>query len=289
VDYITHNLFGVAIYGAQKKTNMDWKMQVSLFAVSVGSSVIPDIDIQWADKLNTSYLLSHRGITHSLLMAPVWAGLFWLLCYLIFRIRSQRLFFTGLIGVLLHIVSDWTNAWGTGLLEPFTSRRYAIGIIPNKGYIFWGIAAITALLFLVYRKPDIRPRVFRAFWALSAVYVCFQIAHSAYVYTQLKTEGYERVAIRADRMPGGMSYYANKDNTIIEGRHEMGGGTTGIVQRYRNDPVDLDLLKQDSRARAILLFAPFVATQDLGDSIRVFDPRFAGRLGLLDITVPKGS
>jgi hypothetical protein len=35
VDYITHNLFGIAIYGAQKKTDMDIKKKIALLATSV--------------------------------------------------------------------------------------------------------------------------------------------------------------------------------------------------------------------------------------------------------------
>lgn len=281
---MTHTLFGGALFGAVNKRNMDLKAQWVLFAVSVGSSVIPDIDIQWA-RSGGQYLMLHRGITHSFLMVPVWAGLFTLLAYLAFRVKDRRIFWTALAGVLLHVVSDWTNAWGTGLFEPFTSRRYAIGIIPNKGYVFWAFAAIVAILLLLFRKKAYRLRIFRTFWVLSALYACFQIAHSAYVYLDLKSQGYDRVAIRADRYPGGMSYYAKRDDVIVEGRHEL-GGTSGIVSSIPNDPVDLELLREVPGAMEILLFAPFVATQQLEDGIRLFDPRFAGRVGFLEVFVP---
>ncbi|WP_219639515.1 metal-dependent hydrolase [Cohnella sp. CFH 77786] len=288
MDYITHNLFGVAIYGAQDRKRMDLKMKIALLATSIGSSVIPDIDIQWASRADGSYLINHRGITHSFLMAPVWAALFFGLAVLLLRVKDKRIFYTGLIGVLLHIVSDWTNAWGTGLFEPFTSRKYAGGFIPNKGYVFWCFAAFAALLLPFFRGHEGRLRAIRSFWVLSAVYVLFQIGHSVYVISDLKSQGYDRVAIRADRWPGGISYYAKRDDTVVEGRSELGGERNRIVQSYRTDPVDVDALMQDSRARAILLFAPFVAAQDLGDRIRLFDPRFAGRLGMLEAVVPKG-
>ncbi|KIL34175.1 hypothetical protein SD71_21140 [Cohnella kolymensis] len=274
------------MYAALKKTDMDSKTKWSLFATSVGANTIPDIDLYWA-KASAQYLMLHRGITHSFIMVPVWAGLFSLLCYLIFRRKDVRIFFTAAAGVLLHIISDWTNPWGTGLLEPFTSRRYAIGIVPNKGYVFWGIASVVVLLLLLFRQKEYRLRICRSFWVIATLYVGFQIAYSAYVYVDLKAAGYDQVAIRADRAPGGMSYFAKKDDVIIEGRHELLSGVRGTVKTYINDPVDLDLLKKDRRAKDILLFAPFVATQDLGDSIRLFDPRFAGRVGLLEVIVPK--
>lgn len=285
MDYMTHTLFGVVIYGALNKINMDTRTKWALFATSVGSSVIPDIDLQWA-RASADYLMSHRGITHSFFMVPVWAAMFSLLSYLAFRTKDRRIFFTAVIGVLLHIISDWTNAWGTGLFEPFTSRRYAIGIIPNKGYVFWIFAAVIVSFLLLYRRKEQRQRIFRAFWALGAIYAGFQIAHSAYVYLDLKNEGYEQVAIRADRFPGGISYYAKKDDVVVEGRHEL-RGNSGIVQTFRNDTVDMEKLRQYGPARDLLLFAPFVVTQDLGDQIRVFDPRFSGRVSILNVAVPK--
>lgn len=285
MDYMTHTLFGVAIYSALNKIEMDNKKKLVFLATSIASNVIPDIDVQWAGS-GADYLMSHRGITHSFIMVPVWAALFYLLSYFVFRIKDFRIYTLAFTGVLLHIISDWTNAWGTGLFEPFTSQRYSIGIIPNKGYVFWGIAAIVALLLLLFRKKEYRLRIFRVFWILSAVYVSFQIAHSAYVYFELKAEGYEQVAIRADRFPGGLSYYAKDGNIVVEGRHQLVGASS-VVQSYSVDQVDMDKLKQYRQARDILLFAPFVVTQDLGDNIRLFDPRFAGRVSILDISVPK--
>lgn len=285
MDYMTHTLFGFAIYGALNKIKMDNKTKLAFLATSVISNVIPDIDIQWAGS-SAKYLMSHRGITHSFLMVPVWAALFYVLSILIFRVKDRRIFLLAAGGVLLHIISDWTNAWGTGLLEPFTSRRYSIGIIPNAGYIFWIFAAITALLLLLFRRKEYRLRIFRSFWVLSAIYASFQIAHSAYIYLGLKADGYEQVSIRANHYPGSLSYYAKDDHTVIEGRHKLLEKKM-VVQTYTNDDVDLAQLKLNRPARDIILFAPFIVTQDLGDSIRLFDPRFSGKVSILDIRIPK--
>ncbi len=285
MDYMTHTLFGVAIYGALKKTDMDVKTKWAFFGASVGSSVIPDIDIQWA-RAGADYLMSHRGITHSFVMVPVWAGMFSLLAWAIFRVKDRRLFWTAVIGVLLHIISDWTNAWGTGLLEPFTSRRYAIGIIPNKGNVFWVMAAAIVPFLLFFRGEKQRTRLFRLFWGMAALYAGFQIAHSAYVYADLKNDGFERVAIRADRYPGGLSYYAKKDLEVVEGRHEI-GSSSETVRTHKIDPVDVEALMQYPSAKSLLLFAPFVVTQDSGDEIRIFDPRFSGMRSMLSVQVPK--
>lgn len=285
MDYITHTLFGFAIYGALNKIQMDNKTKLAFLTTAVISNVIPDIDIQWASS-SSRYLMSHRGITHSFIMVPIWAALFYVLSYLLFQVKDRRIFLLGATGVLLHIISDWTNAWGTGLLEPFTSRRLSIGIIPNQGFIFWIFAVLIGLLLLLFRSKEYRLRIFRTFWVLSAIYASFQIAYSAYVYFGLKADGYEQVSIRADRFPGSLSYYARDDHTVVEGRHEI-GGEQGVVQSYHIDDVDIELLKLNRPARDIILFAPFVVTQDLGDSIRLFDPRYSGLISMLDIRIPK--
>ncbi|WP_373230080.1 metal-dependent hydrolase [Cohnella sp.] len=282
---MTHTLFGFAIYGALNKIKMDNKTKLAFLAASVGSSVIPDIDLQWASS-SAKYLMSHRGITHSFFMVPVWAALFYVLSYIIFRVKDRRIFTTAFAGVLLHIISDWTNAWGTGLLEPFTSRRYSIGVIPNEGHIFWAIAIVVALLLLLFRRKEYRLRIFRTFWFLSAIYASFQIAFSAYIYFELKAEGYKQVSFRADRYPGGLTYFALNDNVVVEGGYEL-GGEREVTQNYPIDHVDLEELKENRSARDIILFAPFVVTQDLGDHIRLFDPRFSGRIAMLDIQIPK--
>jgi len=284
MDYVTHTLFGFALYGAWSKTAMDARTKWALLGAAVGSSVVPDVDIQWA-RAGADYLMAHRGITHSFLMVPVWAGMFALLSRAIFGAKDRRIFLVALAGVLLHIVSDWTNAWGTGLFEPFTSRRYSIGIIPNKGYVFWAFAALLAPFLLLYRSPGKRRIVFRAFWALGAVYAAVQIAHSSYVLVQLKNEGYAQVAIRADRMPGGLSYYAARNDAIVEGRHEL-GGFSGVIRSYLNEPVDAELMYADPSARSLLRFAPFVVTQRTENGIRLFDPRFGGNVPLLTVDVP---
>jgi len=284
VDYVTHTLFGFALYGAWNKRAMDAKTKWALLGAAVGSSVIPDIDIQWA-RAGADYLMSHRGITHSFAMVPVWAAMFSGLAWAIFRAKDRRIFFAALTGVLIHIVSDWTNGWGTGLFEPFTQRRYSAGFIPNKGYVFWAIAALLVPLLLLFRSETRRRAVFRAFWAIGACYAAFQLVHSASVYADLTRDGYAQVAIRADRLPGGLSYYAAKDGVVVEGRHEL-AGKRGVVRSYPNERVDFDRLQAYRPARNLLLFAPFVVAQRTEDGVRIFDPRFSGRIPFLSVEVP---
>jgi inner membrane protein len=87
-------------------------------AMMVIAANIPDIDIvSWAGGTLT-YLEMHRGIAHSLMAAPVWA----LILILLFRDRTWWSYLACLVGVMSHLLLDWTNTYGIRLLLPFSGR-----------------------------------------------------------------------------------------------------------------------------------------------------------------------
>ncbi len=118
---------------------------------------LPDID-NFLSSDPEFYLLHHRAFTHSffggLVVAAVVAGAFW-----IFRRRSWRfpqLFLFGYACVLLHVFLDWINNYGTLVLAPFSTNRYALGSV----FIIDPLLTVTVLaLFLgsllvgSHRKP----------------------------------------------------------------------------------------------------------------------------------------
>jgi len=85
---------------------------------------IPDIDIVTLTGGPGNYFHYHRGITHSLVMMPVMAALAVMLVWPFFR-RSMRLlpaFVVALIGVMSHLLLDWTNHYGIRLLLPWSGE-----------------------------------------------------------------------------------------------------------------------------------------------------------------------
>jgi inner membrane protein len=108
MDNLTHSLVGLMLGRASGK-------RVAMMVIAAN---IPDIDIvSWAGGTLT-YLEMHRGIAHSLLAAPVWA----LILILLFRDRSWWGYAACLVGVMSHLLLDWTNTYGIRLLLPFSGR-----------------------------------------------------------------------------------------------------------------------------------------------------------------------
>ena len=107
------------------------------------AGAFPDVDIVarwWGD---VAYLLNHRGVTHSLLLAPVWAALVaWVMALLLGRrgrapsgaaaqtgITWRSLYAVCLAGILVHIVGDWITQFGTMLWAPLNHTRHGLGTV----------------------------------------------------------------------------------------------------------------------------------------------------------------
>jgi inner membrane protein len=104
-------------------------------AVVVGAvaGAFPDIDVIARSFGDVAYLLHHRGVTHSLLLLPLWAwGLSWLLAQAFAVTRGQRggwksLYPIACAGIAIHIAGDWITQFGTMLLAPLSNQRFGLG------------------------------------------------------------------------------------------------------------------------------------------------------------------
>jgi len=88
------------------------------------AAAFPDIDIvlRFLDPL--VYLNLHRGVTHSLLLLPVWA---WLLALVFARVAPwfgggrygwRAWYLVSAVALLIHIIGDLITSYGTQLLAP---------------------------------------------------------------------------------------------------------------------------------------------------------------------------
>lgn len=130
---------------------------------------LPDIDTVAGLFLPADHsLLIHRGLTHSLFFAVVGGFILSLISYPIFK-RKGLTFFPVFLFVLfqltLHDLLDLCNAYGTGLLEPFSHQRFSVNLLFVADPIF-SIGLIVAGFVLLISKDSYR---FRARWAWIAL------------------------------------------------------------------------------------------------------------------------
>lgn len=127
MDNLTHSLSGALAAKLLPPVSDEPAHRRTLFWVFVLSANLPDIDwvLRFVDYFY--YLVNHRGITHSLLFAPVLALLPAWLFFRFSRVKNFAALWTAAVaGILVHICFDLVTSFGTMLFAPFSSQRYAL-------------------------------------------------------------------------------------------------------------------------------------------------------------------
>lgn len=125
MDSLTHGLLGLAV-GALRRPDRD---SVAVLVSCALAAELPDLDYLWpADDSVLHSLRAHRGLSHSLLAAPVVALACAAFTKLVFKSAPVRtLFLWSLPAVLFaHLFADAWTGWGTRLLLPFSDARVTL-------------------------------------------------------------------------------------------------------------------------------------------------------------------
>lgn len=130
MDTLTHALSG-ALLGRATAPHAAVPGGLSLRArMTLGfvAAAFPDCDIVVSPVAPLAYLYQHRGVTHSLLMLPLWAVLLGVACaYLLWRepARWRACAAMAGLGVGAHIIADLITPYGTMVFAPLSDVRYA--------------------------------------------------------------------------------------------------------------------------------------------------------------------
>src|SRR5438105_12834878 len=89
----------------------------------------PDLDFIAGLAGPVAFLENHRGVTHSLVLLPLWAvGVAWVLAKLLREPRGWRaLYGITALSIGLHVAGDVITSYGTMVFAPFSDWRAAIG------------------------------------------------------------------------------------------------------------------------------------------------------------------
>jgi len=182
MDPLTHALTGAiaaramrdpSAYNAVNAPLRPWHV---LLVVTL-SAVFPDIDALLGFFSDIATLTDRRGVTHSLVLLPMWAMLLgWLFSR--FLKRPERIWhFVGLaaMGIGLHLFFDLINAFGVMLLAPLSWRRFEWGItfivdLPLTGTLLVGIVCA-----IVWRSRRAGRIIALTTAAVTAAYLLLQV------------------------------------------------------------------------------------------------------------------
>jgi inner membrane protein len=151
MDTLTHALSGALLARAATR---DGQPLARRMAAGFLACAAPDVDALWTSGSALDYIVHHRGITHSLVLLPLWAlGLAWLLAKLLRMPGGWRLLYALCAGSLaLHIAGDLITSFGTMILAPFSDWRAAIGTTFIIDLWFSGIIVAGLALSLLWKS-----------------------------------------------------------------------------------------------------------------------------------------
>jgi inner membrane protein len=114
----------------------------------------PDLDFVTGLAGSVEYLTQHRGVTHSLILLPLWAfAVSWLLAKILREPRGWRaLYGVSAMSIGLHIAGDVITSFGTMVLAPFSDWRAALGTTFIIDPWFSGIIVAGLILSIFFRK-----------------------------------------------------------------------------------------------------------------------------------------
>ncbi len=112
-------------------------------AVAVGffAAAFPDADFALRFVSELAYLRGHRGVTHSIVMLPLWAPLLGGLFALAARRRAawKRYAWLAAAAIGIHIAGDWITQFGTMLFAPLSDARFGLGATFIIDFVVSGI------------------------------------------------------------------------------------------------------------------------------------------------------
>ncbi|HEX9812607.1 MAG TPA: metal-dependent hydrolase [Burkholderiales bacterium] len=125
MDTLTHALSGALLARATEPSGTPTIPRRTRMAVMFWAAAFPDSDfvLRFIDPL--TYLTTHRGVTHSVLMLPFWAIGLALLFQFLYRGRRSWRDFVGIcaLGIGIHIAGDVITSFGTMVLAPVSTWR----------------------------------------------------------------------------------------------------------------------------------------------------------------------
>ena len=175
MDTLTHALSGALLARATAPQLEDGKTLPLRRRLLVGflAAAAPDLDFVFSFLGPIDYLYHHRGVTHSLILLPLWALLLAKLCAVIWRRDRPWKAYFGIIAMALgiHIAGDWITSFGTIVFAPLSDTRYGVGTTFIIDLWFSGIIVAGLAASLVWRATPIA-----AIAGLAALggYVAFQ-------------------------------------------------------------------------------------------------------------------
>ena len=156
MDTLTHALSGALLARATARGGRDALSLRQRTVAGFLAATFPDIDyglFLFTDNFN-AYLNFHRGVTHSVLLLPLWALLLAWLFSKLFRTNRdwKACYAVSCLGIGVHIAGDVITSYGTMIFAPFTSWRASLDTTFIIDPYFSGIIVLGLALSMIQHR-----------------------------------------------------------------------------------------------------------------------------------------
>ena len=117
------SLFGHGLVGYTLTKIASSKTSKLLLFLAIGSAILPDLDVVTFGKIPYTHPFGHRGFTHSIVFALIWA----IILAFVFTKTKRKLFFVVIfLSTISHGILDalTTGGKGVGFFIPFNNARF---------------------------------------------------------------------------------------------------------------------------------------------------------------------
>jgi len=147
MDPLTHAISGAALARAMPQQ----PLPRGQFILIILLAMAPDADYVLKFISDMTYLEHHRGVTHSILMLPLWT---WLIYALLPHQAKLQPIMPWLLAaaIAMHILLDVITSFGTMVLAPLSDWRAALDLVFIIDPLFTALMLLPLLLGLIWKR-----------------------------------------------------------------------------------------------------------------------------------------
>lgn len=189
MDTGSHLLFGVTLAGlsfVHPEVAHSPQLAAAVLSVTLAGSHAPDLDSVVRFKSQGAYLKHHRGLSHSIPAWFIWSALIGGLASWGWGLNEHLILLSSFafLAVAIHVLFDWTNAYGVQCLLPFRKEWLHLDALCLTDPFLVALHASVGISVITGVIPPLLSCA--GAWVITLGYVAWRVIHHGIVVRRVK-------------------------------------------------------------------------------------------------------